>query len=81
MTMTSAATPDSADLTVVCRLHNRRVMVHTTEGSPPRIRHMSRVDTPAEFCDAIRFTVRREFLVEDRDAVLAELTAEQERQR
>jgi hypothetical protein len=68
MTSTSATTPASAEITVVCRSHNRKCMPFADAGSPVRIRHMSKIGTPAEFCSAAQFTVRHETL-ETRDAV------------
>lgn len=73
MTTTPVPTPVSGELTVLCKTHTRRVMLFATEGYPPRLRHMSKTGSPSEFCESVKFLVRRES-VEVRETVLAEMT-------
>lgn len=70
-------TPDSAELTVVCHIHRRKIMLFANEGHPVRLRHMSSTGRPVEFCESQRFLVRRE-TEENRDQVFAALEARDE---
>ena len=73
MATTHVPAPGSVELTVLCRGHNRKCMMHAENGLPPRLRHMSSIGTPAEFCESALFVVRRESL-ESRETVLDEMT-------
>jgi hypothetical protein len=75
--MSPATTHDSAELTVVCKIHRRKVMLHADPGHPARLRHMSSTGRPVEFCESQRFTVRRES-EENRDAAFAALETRDE---
>jgi hypothetical protein len=75
--MSRATTPDSAELTVICKIHRRKVMLFANPDYPARLRHMSSTGQPVEFCTSERFTVRRE-TEENRDQVFAALESRDE---
>lgn len=75
--MKRATTPDSAELTVVCKIHRRKVMLHADPGHPVRLRHMSSTGRPVEFCESQLFTVRHEY-ESVRESALAELETRDE---
>jgi hypothetical protein len=75
--MKPATTPDSAELTVVCKIHRRKVMLHADPGHPARLRHMSSTGRPVEFCESQLFTVRHEY-ESGREPALAELETRDE---
>jgi hypothetical protein len=66
--------PGSGELTVLCKVHNRRVMLHEVPGYPARLAHISRAGTPADFCESVLYLARYECTA-DRGQILAELTA------
>lgn len=59
------ATPEtihsSGDVTVLCKNHRRRCMLHQVPGFPARVAHISRAGTAAEYCDAVLFQIRHEY--------------------
>lgn len=75
--MKPATTPDSAELTVVCKIHKRKVMLFADPGYPIRLRHMSSTGRPVEYCESARFLMRLEYDA-NRDVVLAELESRDE---
>lgn len=70
-------TPGSGELTVLCKVHRRKCMLHAVEGYPARLRHMSRTGAPVEFCESQLFLVRLEYEA-DRDVVTGELESRDE---
>jgi hypothetical protein len=72
-----ATTPDSAELTVICKIHRRKVMLFADPGFPVQLRHMSSTGKPVEFCTSQLFVVRRE-TAENRDQVFAALESRDE---
>lgn len=67
------------ELTVLCALHQRRCMLVEESSGPAKIRHMSRVGTPVEYCSSQIFTVRHESKT-DRETAYTEMLNDQIRE-